>query len=128
MLGRYRAPARLGRMRGEHRVEAHRLQPRERRVVADLCRQAHEGRRDGIGGVLAVGPSVPLAEDAHALVLLGEVHEVEVAGEGPGDLVGALHGERVGDRLRLRVRERCLVGVGVDGRDAEPLDVLEKAR
>ncbi len=48
-------------------------------VVADLGREAHEGGGDGVGGVLAVGAPVALAEDAHALVLLGEVHEVEVA-------------------------------------------------
>jgi hypothetical protein len=54
----------------------------ERGVVADLGRQAHEGRGDRVGGILLVGPPVALAQHAHALVLLGEVHEVEVDREG----------------------------------------------
>ena len=51
----------------------------ERGVVADLGGQAHERRGDGVGGILAIRATVALAEDADALVLLGEVHEVEVA-------------------------------------------------
>ena len=51
----------------------------ERRVVADLGGEAHERRGDRVGGILAVGAPVAFAEDAHALVLLREVHEVEVA-------------------------------------------------
>ena len=51
----------------------------ERGVVADLGGEAHERGGDRVGGILAVGATVALAQDAHALVLLGEVHEVEVA-------------------------------------------------
>ncbi len=77
-------------MSREHGVEAHRLQPRERGVIADLGRQADERGGDGVRGLLALGAAVAGAEDPHALVLLGEVHEVEVAREGTGDLVGPL--------------------------------------
>ena len=77
-------------MRGEDGVEPQRLQALERGVVADLGGEAHERRGDRVGGVLAVGAAVALAQDAHPLVLLGEVHEVEVARERAGDLVGAL--------------------------------------
>jgi hypothetical protein len=63
-------------------MEAQVLQAPERCVVADLGGQAHEGRRDRVGGILLVGPPVTLAQHADALVLLGEVHEVEVHREG----------------------------------------------
>ena len=115
-------------MRREDGVEPHRLQAGERGLVADLGGEADERGRDRVGGVLAVGAPVALAQDAHALVLLGEVHEVEVAGERARDLVGALDRERVGDGLRARERRRCLVGVRLDRRDAQVLDVLEEAR
>ena len=76
---RDRAPPGLGGVRGEHRVEAQRLQTCERGVIAHLGSQAHERGGDRVGRILAVGATVALPQDAHALVLLREVHEVEVA-------------------------------------------------
>ena len=123
---RDRAAPGLGRVRGEDGMEAQALQALQRRVVADLGREPHEGRRDRVGRVLLLGPAVALPQDAHALVLLGQVHEVEVAREGPRDLVGALHREGVGDLRGALERLGRLVGVGVDRRRAQALDVLEE--
>ena len=121
------AAAGLGGVRGEHGVEAERLQALERGVVSDLCRQLHERRRDRIDGVLLLGPSVALAEDAHALVLLDEVDQVEVDGERAGDLIGALHGEGVGDLGGPGEGLGRLVGVRLDRRGAQLLDVVVEA-
>jgi hypothetical protein len=60
-------------------------------------------------------------------VLFGEVHEMEVGRERPSDLVGPLDGEGVGDRRGPFERLRRLVGVGLDRRDAETLDVVVEA-
>ena len=126
--GRDRAPPGLGGVSGEDGMEAQTLQALERGVVADLRGEAHERGGDRVGGILAIGTTVALAQDPDALVLLGEVHEVEVAGERAGDLVGPFDRERVGDLGRVGERLRRLVGVRVDRRDAEPLDVLVQPR
>ncbi len=121
-----RAPARLGGVRGEHGVEPQRLQACERGVVADLGGEMHERGGDRVGGILPIGAPVALPEDPHPLVLLDEVHEVEVDGERPGDLVGALDAERVGDHRGALERLRGLVGVRLDRRGAQALHVVEQ--
>ncbi len=121
-----RPPSGLGGVRGEDGVEPQALQPLQRGLLADLSGQVREGRGDGVGGILALRTGVALAEDAHALVLLGEVHQVEVAGERAGDLVGALDRERVRDPRGLGERLRRLIGVRLDRGDAQALDVLEE--
>ena len=98
--GGHRATARLGGMSREHGVKAHRLQTGEGGVVADLRRQAHEGRGHRVGRVLSLRAPVALAQDTHTLVFFGEVDEMEVDRERTGDLVGALHGEGLGDLRR----------------------------
>ena len=123
---RDRAAARLGGVRGEHGVEPQRLQACERGVVADLGGQMHERGGDRVGGILPIGAPVALPEDPHPLVLLDEVHEVEVHGERPGDLVGALDAERVGDHRGALERLRRLVGVRLDRRGAQALHVVEQ--
>jgi hypothetical protein len=60
----------------------------ERGVVADLgARRTKAAATESAASSLSGRPS--RSRSAHALVLLGEVHEVEVHREGPGDLVGA---------------------------------------
>ena len=93
-------------MGGEDGVEPQRLQTLQRRVVADLGGQAHERGGDRIRGILLLGPAVAFAQNAYALVLLGEVHEVEVHSEGAGHFVGAFDRERVGDGRRSLERLR----------------------
>ena len=41
--------------------------------------ELHERGGDGVRRALLLGPSIALAEHPHALVLLDEVHQVEVA-------------------------------------------------
>src|SRR5690606_13790508 len=63
-----------------------------------------------------------------AVVLLGEVDQVEVAAERPGDLLRALHGEGVDQRLGGLDRVGPVLLVGGDGQRAQALDVLEQVR
>ncbi len=108
----------------EDGVEAQGLQALERRLASDLAGQTVERRGDRVGRAGARGGVTAFAQDADALVLLDEVDEVEVRREGAGHLVGALDREPVGDRRGPLERLRCLVGVGLDRRRAQPLDVV----
>ncbi len=94
----------------------------------DLLGELRERRRDRVvqdgrsGGRLGL----PVAQHAHAVVLLGEVREVEVAGERTGDLFGALHGEGGHDVCGLVQRVGRRVAVGPDGQLAETFDVVQQ--
>ena len=85
------AAAGLGGVGGEHGVELH---ARDQRVEVLLSPGALADGADGRGQGLAgrVGGVVALAQRAHALVLLGQVGEVEVDGEGARDLLCAFQG------------------------------------
>jgi hypothetical protein len=60
------------------------------------------------------------------VVLLCQVREVEVAGEGACDLLGANGRERVDELLRVFDRGIVLLLVRVDGELSKPLDVVEQ--
>jgi hypothetical protein len=58
--------------------------------------------------------------------LLSKVREVEVAREGTRHLLGALRGEPLDERLRLRERGVVVLVVRADGQLAQALDVGEE--
>jgi hypothetical protein len=70
---------------------------------------------------------VALTKDPHALVLLGEVYQMEVCGKGPGDLVGALDGEAFDDLCGARKSLGCLIRVRLDCRESQLLDIVEQS-
>jgi len=70
---------------------------------------------------------LPPAQGAHPVVLLREVHEVEVAGERAGHLLGAAGLEGLHHALGLGERRRAGRGGGVDRQGAESLHVLQQA-
>ncbi len=113
-------------VRGEDRMEPQALKPTEGLVVADLAAEARVGARDRVGGVLTAGLACALAQHSYALVLLGEVHQMEVAGERAGDLVGARDGERLGDRGGTGERVGGRILVRLDRRQTQALDVVEQ--
>ncbi len=86
--GHHRAPPRLGRVRGEHQVH-----PQRRDQLAQVLRSGvpadlgHGGGQRLPHRLLA---RVAFPQVADALVLLGQVGQVEVDGEGPGHLLGLL--------------------------------------
>jgi hypothetical protein len=103
------------------------LQPgeaRERLVLPELPGQPAHGGEDRVLGRLRTGVGLAAAQHADAVELLRHVHEVEVAGEGPGDLLGALQRERGDELLRLRGPGRIAAVVGADRERAQALHVL----
>ena len=83
----HRAPACLGGMGSEHRVHPELLQHLVEARGIHLPQHLFHRRVQGLGQ--RVGSLVALAQGAHALVLFGQVREVEVARERAGDLLGA---------------------------------------
>jgi hypothetical protein len=70
------------------------------------------------------------AEDAHPLALLGQVHELEVDGEGLGNCLGTIRFEAVNNLDDLAEPLLCLGSAApaqLDGRPPQPLDVLQQA-
>ncbi len=124
---RHRATAGLGRVGGEDGVEAKAGQAAAGLFLADLRLQPRVRGGDGVGGVFPARLPGALAQHTHALVLLGEVHEVEVAGEGACDLVSALDGEGLGDRRRTLEGLGGLVLERLDRGEPQALDVFEEA-
>jgi hypothetical protein len=101
------APRRLGGVRGEDELEGDVLPGRGQRLVAD---PAFPQAREGVGERFAGGAARPLrlASPAHAVVLLGEVRELEEERERTQDL-----------RLLLEVELPHRAGqLGADGRFA----------
>ena len=90
--GDHRPAPRLGGVSGEHRVHAQPgqqfLQPVTAVGAADLPHRGLQRLRQRVPG------HVPLAQGPDALVLLGQVGEVEVHGEGAGDLLRAVQRPR----------------------------------
>ena len=121
--GRDRTAPGLGGVRGEDGVKAKRIDALGRGIAANLAGERGDRLRDRV--FLRQDPSVALAQHADAVVFLGEVDEVEVAGEGAGDLVGAGDRERFDERLRLVERARPAVEC-TDRERAQLLDVGEQ--
>ncbi len=124
-----RASSGLGGVGREDGAELERLEATGRLPGTDL---AHElgvrGRERVLGAGLRRGQSrLALAQHPHAVVLLREVHEVEVGGERLRHVLGALRregrDELLGllDRGRRAVLRRCL-----DGQRTEALDVVQE--
>ncbi len=127
-----RAAARLGRVRGEHRVHDQ-LAKQRVQVGASLLGGDPLGR---VGQRLARRrvARVAAAQGAHPLLLFGQVDQVKVDREGARDLLRAVtrpgpdqRRDRVGG---LRRRRRRPVGhpPGVDHRVPQPLDVRQQVR
>ena len=92
-----RTAARLGGVCGEHRVNPHPLDPR-----AGVRAGGRHGRPDVAGVGAAPELAVLAAQRAGPLPLLGEVGEVQVHGEQPGDPLGGV-GIELGDQRGRRV-------------------------
>ena len=120
-----RAPAGLGGMGGDDRAELELLQPRDRRVEPDLLGQGGHGCREGVvrGELVRGQDGLPTVQRADAVVLLGEVREVEVARESARDLFGPGRGEALDEILGLDERFHPGLVVGADRQLAQPLDV-----
>ena len=128
----HRAAARLGRVRGEHRVH-----PQPGQQVVHVAEALLGGDpRDRVGERLArrAVPGIALPQRAHPLLLFGQVGQVEVDGEGAGDLLGALPGPGGDERRdgvagggRLR-RRKVGYAAGLDHRAPQPLHVREQVR
>ena len=123
-----RTTARLRGVRGEHGAELEATQPAQRLLAPDLADELLERLGQRVVGRRGAGRELrlALAQDAHAVVLLREVREVEVAREGPGDLFGARHGQALDERLGLGEHRVRPVVVRADRELAEPLDVVEQ--
>src|SRR5699024_10309939 len=122
--GGHRTATGLGRVRREDGPELELLDAAGRLLRADLLAQLRDGRLDVVvdddGRVRLTTP-----QDAHAVVLLGEVDEVEVARERPGDLLGTLERERLDEGLGRLDRRRAVLVVRRDRQRTQTLDVLE---
>jgi hypothetical protein len=119
-----RPTPRLGGVRREHRVEAHLAEAAHGLLAAELLGEPAHGVRDGVGHEARRG--LALAEDAHAVVLLGQVGEVEVARERAGDLLRALGRERGDEPLGIVDGRVARALVRVDDQLAEALHVAEQ--
>ena len=125
--GRDRAAARLRGVGREHGVELEGVEAAFGFLWAEFGGELRErGREGGLGAGLE--GLVSAAQGPHPVVLLGEIHQVEVAGERAGHLLGALVGEGLDESLRLGEGGGGVGGGGVDGEGAEALDVLEQVR
>ncbi len=121
--GHHRPPPRLGRVGRQHRPE---LQvpdePVELLGPHVVAERAHRlGQRLGHRHVVTVA----LPQDADAVVLLGQVGEVEVAREGPRDQHGAVD-RPIGDQSR-HVVDRGLASAGGDHRFAQAFDIGQRS-
>ena len=105
--GYHGAPARLGRVRGEHQVHAERPEQLGDVFAADL--PADLGYRGRQRFPHRLVPGVALPQDADALMLFGQVGQVKVDGEGPGDLLGPVQApgrDQLGDLVADRIGQR----------------------
>jgi len=127
--GHHRAAARLGGVRGEHQVHPQRLEQLAQvlrpGVAADL------GHRGGqrLPHRLLAGVAFPQVADA--LVFLGQVGQVKVDGEGPGDLLGLVQApgcDQPDDLVAGRGQVVFLALARLDHRPAEPLHVGQQLR
>ena len=101
--------ARLGGMRGEHGVELELAQKSVCLLGADLFKQLVVGNRELVGGVddrVDVDRLLALAQLAHAVVLLGEVREVEKRREGADHHLRLVVRELVDELDRVTERRR----------------------
>ena len=88
---------------------------------------AFADRVDG-GGDRVLGRASPFAQGSDALVLLGEVDELEVRRERASDLGGAEAGELVDDALGLPAARVGGLTTQGDRRAPQPLDVAQQVR
>ncbi len=123
----HRAAAGLRGVRRQHGAELEALEAAQRLVPPDLLGELGERLRQRVVDGARRRGGLTLPQHADAVVLLGEVRQVEVAGEGPGDLLGALEREAGDDVGRLGQRRAAVVRpVGADGQLAQPLDVVQQ--
>lgn len=125
--GRHGPAASLGRVRGEHGLKAQAVQAPACFLIAHLTAQLRVGGGHRVDGILTSGLTSPLAQHPHALVLLGEIDQMEVAGEGPRDLVCPFDRERLRDRRRPLERVVGLLVERLNGRQAQPFDIFVQA-
>ncbi|TWG84011.1 hypothetical protein L603_002200000220 [Cellulosimicrobium cellulans J34] len=123
-----RAPARLRRVRGEHGAELEPAQAAQRLLAAHLGDELLERLGQRVVGRRGARRELGLAltQHAHAVVLLREVREVEVAREGARDLLGALHRQALDEGLGLGQHLARGVVVRADRELAQALDVVEQ--
>ena len=119
-----RAATGLGRVGGQHGVEAEGLEPCGGLVRTHLVHEFGVGGGERVARDTAVVAT--LTEDAHTVVLLGQVRQVEVRREGAGDLFCPLRRQRRDDGLGPRSTVGVVALVRRDDRRTERLDVLEQ--
>ncbi len=90
------SPAGLGRVRGEHGLHLEATDGLAQPARSEQAAKVGDGGRERLAERLA---AVPLAQHPRAVVLLGEVREVEVAGERTRDLLGSRDGPRRDEAL-----------------------------
>ena len=114
-------PARLGGVGGEDGVELEPLEQQLRLGRSDLVDEPAVGPGhlvDRVGRRVEGDLALALVEGGDAVVLLAQVGEVEVGGEGPGEQLGVAQRQAVDERDRLPERRppaRAAVRCGVRG-------------
>jgi hypothetical protein len=103
-------------------------EPRRRLFTPDLVDQTLDGGGKRVGGSRIAGRDGACAQHAHPMVLFCQVRQMEITGEGAGDLFGANGRERVDELLSVFDRRVVLLLVGIDRELSQPLDVVEQLR
>lgn len=119
-----RSAARLGGVRGEDRAELEAREAVEGLVLAELAGEAAHRGEDRVLRRLCARIGLAPPQHAHPVELLGHVHQVEVAGEGSGHLLGALERQGRDELLRLGHLVGLAAVVGADRQRPQPLDVV----
>ena len=121
-----RPTARLGGMGREDEPDGQLAEQRLALCRGVLARQPSDGRVDGTLQPSRGGPTRALAEPPHAVLLLGQVGEVEVQGESAGQVLHLLRGELLEHGAQLAAVGRAAGAPQVDGQATDTLDDPEQ--
>ncbi len=127
-LGKDRAALGLGRVRGEDGLDVQAVEdglhlPGRHPVAGKLADRSAHALPDGAR--LRCGLESAFVEHTHALLLLGEVDELEVSGEGLNHAAGLGQGEALGQAQQL-LRGAVLAGAAALRQRPGFLDALEE--
>ncbi len=125
-LGDDRAAFGLGGMRREYQFDVQALQNLAHFKFIDAhLAQGGDGRRDGFGERLGIGGAFAFAQDADAVLLFGEVDQLEINGEAAGDEFGFVQVKAADDVFEALVDGRVGVAAAGFGEGADALFQLE---
>ncbi len=122
----HRATPGLGRMRRQHEADG---EVGDELLVAGrvvLAQEPPHGLLDGAFLAARAGGARTLADAPHAVLLLGQVRQVEVEAEGLDEVLELLVGERVDDATQLALAARAARGPDADGQLAHALDEVQE--